>query len=78
LTEAEVGALARAVPVLPEAILEQIGVEAHGPPGQELALPGLDRRRGRMGATGGASDRHHAQKQVAQAKANEVKHRPAF
>jgi hypothetical protein len=64
LTEAEVGPFARTVPVLSKAILERIGVEAERPPGQILALPGLDRRWRGMGTTGdarGGQRGHHQQ-----------------
>ena len=42
--------------MLAEAILLGIGVELHRPPGQVLALPGLDRRRRMVGAPGGPAE----------------------
>src|SRR5688572_8793282 len=56
LTEAEVGAFTRSEPVLPEAILLQVGVETQGALGQVLALPRGDGRRS-VGATRDTGER---------------------
>ena len=66
LAEAEVGAFARAEPVLPEAILERIGVEAHAP-----AWPGTRAARAGPAAAAGGRNRRRRQRRHAPAPASD-------